>query len=131
EHIVTETTFYLDEADHCLLHPENAEGQMTPEGTSMFQQNGFPDIRITRDESLSQTYPQPISASDIKQKMQQLKLRLNASVREAADRDYPGGKTKHPGLGHFSALEWIRFAEMHMRHHLRQKARIEQALNLS
>jgi hypothetical protein len=38
------------------------------------------------------------------------------------------GKTKHPGLGYFDAREWLGFAEMHMRHHIRQKERIEQCL---
>jgi hypothetical protein len=35
------------------------------------------------------------------------------------------GKTKHPGLGYFSAKEWLQFANMHFRHHLRQKKRID------
>jgi len=35
------------------------------------------------------------------------------------------GKTKHPGLNYFSADEWFRFAEMHFRHHERQKKRID------
>jgi hypothetical protein len=39
-----------------------------------------------------------------------------------------GGKTKHPGLGYFSAHEWLQFADMHFRHHLRQKKRIDDFL---
>jgi hypothetical protein len=35
------------------------------------------------------------------------------------------GKSRHPGLGYFNAGEWLRFIEMHMRHHLRQKERID------
>jgi hypothetical protein len=42
--------------------------------------------------------------------------------------DNATGKTRHPGLLYFSALEWLRFAEMHMRHHFRQKKRIDEAL---
>jgi hypothetical protein len=38
------------------------------------------------------------------------------------------GKTRHPGLLFFSALEWLRFTEMHMRHHFRQKKRIDHKL---
>jgi hypothetical protein len=38
------------------------------------------------------------------------------------------GKTKHPGLNYFNANEWFQFAEMHFRHHLRQKKRIEEFL---
>jgi hypothetical protein len=41
------------------------------------------------------------------------------------------GKTEHPGFLFFTALEWLRFAEMHMRHHLRQKKRIDDKLVLN
>jgi len=41
------------------------------------------------------------------------------------------GKTKHPGLHYFSATEWLQFAEMHFRHHLRQKKRIEDFLKVT
>lgn len=40
------------------------------------------------------------------------------------------GKTKHPGLDYFSAIEWLQFAEMHLRHHLRQKKRIDHFLKI-
>ncbi|MEO5600454.1 MAG: DinB family protein, partial [Cyclobacteriaceae bacterium] len=38
------------------------------------------------------------------------------------------GKTEHPGLRFFNALEWLQFAEMHMRDHFRQKKRIDDKL---
>jgi hypothetical protein len=38
------------------------------------------------------------------------------------------GKTKHPGFGYFSAHECLQFADMHFRHHLRQKKRIDDLL---
>lgn len=41
------------------------------------------------------------------------------------------GKTKHPGLGYFNASEWLRFAEMHFRHHLKQKKRIDDFLKIT
>jgi hypothetical protein len=37
-------------------------------------------------------------------------------------------ETQHPGLYHFSANEWYQFAEMHFRHHVRQKKRIDDYL---
>jgi len=40
------------------------------------------------------------------------------------------GKSKHPGLGFFSASEWFQFAEMHLRHHLKQKERIDRFLQI-
>jgi len=38
------------------------------------------------------------------------------------------GKTKHPGLLYFNAGEWLQFATIHLRHHLRQKKRIDTLL---
>ena len=41
------------------------------------------------------------------------------------------GKTRHPGLLYFNAVEWLQFAEMHLRHHFRQKKRIDEQLLIS
>jgi hypothetical protein len=34
-------------------------------------------------------------------------------------------KTKHPRLGYLNAKQWLRFIEIHLRHHLKQLKRIE------
>jgi hypothetical protein len=38
-------------------------------------------------------------------------------------------KTKHPGFHYLNAIEWLQFIEMHFRHHLKQKKRIDKYLN--
>jgi hypothetical protein len=38
------------------------------------------------------------------------------------------GKTKYPGLNYFTAKEWLQFAGIHLRHHLKQKKRIDDFL---
>jgi hypothetical protein len=128
-HIVTETGFYIEEIENCLSSNENISEQMTEEAKTMFNQNSFPDIKIKRDSSLSQFYPQPESKFDIHEKMKKLKVQLNHLLLKIKTSEYKG-KTKHPGLGYFNTQQWIQFAEMHMRHHLRQKDRIEAGLNL-
>ena len=64
---------------------------------------------------------------ELMEQMTRLKERLVALIGEVEHFDITG-KTKHPGLGYFDAREWLGFAEMHMRHHLRQKERIEKCL---
>jgi DinB family protein len=128
-HVVTETDFYLQQVEDCLRSNENIHGEMTADAKMMFDQNRFPDIRIKRDSSLSQFYPQPTSKAEMRESMQQLKVQLNNLLKRIETSSY-GGKTRHPGLGYFNALQWIQFAEMHMRHHLAQKDRIEAALKL-
>jgi hypothetical protein len=41
------------------------------------------------------------------------------------------GKTKHPGLHYFNADEWLQFADMHFRHHVKQKKKIDDFLRIS
>ena len=40
------------------------------------------------------------------------------------------GKSQHPGIQSLNPPEWLRYAEMHMRHHLKQKSRIDAFLKL-
>lgn len=37
----------------------------------------------------------------------------------------PKLKTKHPRLGYLNAKQWLRFTEIHLKHHLKQLDRIE------
>lgn len=36
-------------------------------------------------------------------------------------------KTKHPRLGYLNATQWLRFTEIHLKHHLKQLQRIEKS----
>lgn len=36
-------------------------------------------------------------------------------------------KTKHPRMGYFNAFQWLRFARIHLDHHLKQLNRIEKS----
>jgi hypothetical protein len=59
-----------------------------------------------------------------------LRAALTAIQRDVHGIDFSSGRGKagHPGLGYFSAAEWLQFAEMHLRHHFRQKERLDVAL---
>jgi hypothetical protein len=53
---------------------------------------------------------------------------------KALDDHYPliasanaGCKTKHPRLGYLNAKQWLRFIEIHLKHHLKQLERIEKS----
>lgn len=130
EHIVAESAFYIEQIEYCLHSNENSLMLMSAEARILFDQHSFPDIRIKRDSSLSQSYPQPLSKSVVVEKMRKLKDRLNHLLTEI-ELSKCSGKTRHPGLGYFNAGQWLEFTEMHMRHHLRQKERIETNLGLN
>lgn len=57
---------------------------------------------------------------------------------KALDEAYPlvskakaNSKTKHPRLGYLNAKQWLRFIEIHLKHHLKQLVRIEKSFQQS
>jgi hypothetical protein len=122
-HIVEETTFYIGQMNLCLLSDLNQTEGMNARGKMIFSGNAFPDERIKSDLHISYYVPQPVEKGELTAILLKLKSDLDEiGVRIAHSPSK--GKTPHPGLGYFTAEEWFRYADMHMRHHFRQKARL-------
>ena len=124
-HIISDTRFFIGQMKLALADTENYDKQMRNDAVEILNNNDFPDIQIS-NPSASQP-PQPLDKNEIlagltaiKQDMYELCLANNL--------DESKGKSLHPGLLYFNALEWLRLAEIHMRHHFRQKKRIDAAL---
>jgi DinB superfamily len=125
-HLIAETSHYLKQIHICLSTDANANKEMTVHAKSMFRNNEFPNELIEGPPSNANTL-QPPSKEELLKAFLKLKDELNqAATLLSASTSL--GKTKHPGLHYFSAREWLQFADMHMRHHLRQKKRIEEFL---
>lgn len=126
-HIIGDTTFYVEQIKTALsLNNLNAEKNMHKQAKVMFEQNGFPDMALENpfnDINLSQ----PQSKEELSQRLTLIKNEVNRLFTKV-DLSTADGKTEHPGFAFFNALEWLQFAEMHMRHHLRQKKRIDETL---
>lgn len=125
-HILDDTEWFVEQMRATQATKENDDKEMHPDAKRMFQNGGFPDIQI-QGPATNVFIPQPENKEELKQRL----LAIQAEV----DRLFGGydialgrGKTRHPGLLFFSSGEWMHFAEMHMRHHLRQKERIDEAL---
>lgn len=125
-HLISETKYYISRIDFCISSNRYANKEMTAEGQAMFRNNSFPDERLTGPPS-NDRIPQPGDKQILTSQFIQLKQDMNdrASIMEKSKFR---GKSKHPGLDYFTAAEWIQFADMHMRHHLKQKKRIEEYL---
>jgi hypothetical protein len=122
-HLAIDTSWHVGQMEIALWRDDFANEEMHPNAKAMFQHNQFPDIRIEGDAT-DENVPQPESKEEVLQKLTDIRKRVNnlcASPELATSK----GKTRHPGLLYFSALDWLRFTEMHMRHHLRQKARLD------
>jgi hypothetical protein len=125
-HILTDTEWFVGQMKAALATRENRDKEMHDDAKRMFRRNGFPDVPI--QGPATNTYiPQPQSREELQRRLLAIKTEVN-ELFTADERWREGGKTRHPGLLFFSAGEWLQFAEMHMRHHFRQKQRIDEAL---
>lgn len=122
-HVLDETDFYFNQIRVCLASNDHAMEESTQEAKLMFRNNAFPDLLIVGPPS-NALVRQPQSKQILADRLVRLK-----SLIDETDKLITGsllqGKAFHPGLRYLSAQEWFQFAEMHCRHHLRQKARIE------
>jgi hypothetical protein len=124
-HLISDTTFYLEQMNSSLRELNNLEGEMVPIAKMMFENNSFPNERLKGDPS-NDLLSQPETVEQLAASMRQLKHDLNELAKEITGK--MTGKTLHPGFGFFNAHEWLQFAEMHFRHHLRQKKSLDTAL---
>jgi hypothetical protein len=122
-HLIDDTGFFIEQIKVCVDGNDAAEKQPTPFGLKMLTDNDFPDEAIV-GASGNDFIPQPLSKEQLVKDMEVLKISMNAAAL-LIDKSPFKGKSKHPGLGYFNAEEWLQFAEMHLRHHLRQKKRID------
>jgi DinB family protein len=126
-HIINETNYFLQQVEICLMSEENSDRRMHADAMIMFQSNGFPDILIAGPPNNANT-PDPLTKDEVQQGLASIAHRL-VILREPLRQHRISGKTAHPGLQYLDARQWLRFAEMHMRHHFRQKGRIDDILS--
>ncbi len=125
-HLLEATSFFIEQVRSCLSSTNHATEEASPAARAMFQNNNFPDAVLEGPPSNAHT-PQPENKEQLTQGLIALKTEI-AELGILLSKSQSTGKTKHPGLHYFNALEWLQFAEMHFRHHLRQKQRIDDFL---
>lgn len=123
-HILDDTEWFVGQMGEALATQDNGDKEMHADAKQMFANNSFPDIQI-QGPATNVFIPQPESGEELKRRLVAIKEKVNGLFGNGAE---GVGKTRHPGLHYFSAGEWLQFAEMHMRHHLRQKARIDEVI---
>lgn len=126
-HLIEETTYYIEQIAFCLNKGEYASEKMSENAETMFLNNEFPDKKIKADPFISDSVQQPDSKQQLQEKMLEIKQEMGLMWERLISTDCIG-KAKHPGLGYFSGTEWVQYADMHLRHHLRQKERIDHFL---
>lgn len=125
-HLIENTDWFFGQIKICISCNGNEHEEASPAGKQMLLNNSFPDMQLEGPPDNDLT-PQPNSKKQIYDELMRQKEEI--AILAAQIRTSPfKGKTKHPGLDYFNANEWFQFAEMHMRHHLRQKMRIDEFL---
>jgi hypothetical protein len=125
-HLIEATGYSLKQAKTCTTGNDNMNGEKFLAAEKIFRDNELPDIFIEGPPSNAKT-PQPLNKDQILQGLIDLKNRF-IEVSTFVEKNQGNGKTKHFGLGYLTAGEWLQFAEIHFRHHLRQKKRLDEFL---
>jgi hypothetical protein len=126
-HVIGQTEYYVEQILSCISNNDNSQDDMSANGKMLFQNNGFPD-EIIEGPSTNADTPQPVSKEELMLHLLRIKKAINHAAVLISGSSF-AGKTKHPGLHYFNANEWLKFAEMHLRHHRRQKKRIDDYLS--
>jgi myosin-crossreactive antigen len=119
-HIIDDTTYFVTQMKIAAATDDNNEQMPQAGAKELFTNNAFPDIKIA-GPATDTFIQQPDSIAALLQALEQIRDEVNKLFSS----EIHNGKTAHPGLGYFTAKEWLQFADIHMRHHFRQKKRID------
>ncbi|MBC7828235.1 MAG: DinB family protein [Chitinophagaceae bacterium] len=128
-HLIENTDWFIGQIKICVSTNDHSLEQSLPAAKAMFLNNDFPDEALEGPPSNADTL-QPENKEQLMNCLLTLKTEINNVGRLISESQF-NGKTKHPGLNYFSAREWFQFAEMHLRHHKRQKKRIDEFLRIN
>ncbi len=93
-------------------------------GEGVFAANAFPPIQIKVPASPGYTPRQPEGIEGLREELDALTETMRSFAGRIAGFD-PEVRLSHPGLGLLNAEEWYLMVEMHFRHHLHQKRRLD------
>lgn len=130
QHLIIETRFLnLKNIKQSLSLQSENKSSKNIFGRLLFLVKTIPPYKFKIRDTKSNTIQQPSSIEDVRFHLKQLKT----NIREMAVRleNGNGTRTLHPFLGHLNAYEWFELIEIHFRHHLRQKSKIDKALGKS
>jgi hypothetical protein len=130
EHLTTGTfRFHLNHINNCLKG-KSGGGNKTFPGRIVFFLGSIPKRKIKVPPSPEYTPKQPVGVASVRGNLIKLIEEMKALIPslETSDRNQ---KSRHPFLGALNAEEWYRLIEMHFRHHLQQKERLDKSLGLN
>ena len=125
-HITEDTAWFVEQMAAAMQTKADSEKQMHEHARQMLRNNSFPNTMI-EGPATGIYIKQPESKDEVRQKLLTIRAEVN-NLYASFDPSKAIGKTRHPGLLYFNTLDWLQFAEMHLRHHFRQKKRIDEKI---
>jgi len=128
-HLVNGTLSYtLQQVEQCLDGSKTERnGSKTLPGKLTFMLQSFPPIRIKVPPSEIYTPKQPENIEVMSTGLEKLIVKMRETEKKLSGAGETR-KTAHPAFGFLNAREWFQLIEMHFRHHLRQKKRLDNFL---
>lgn len=118
--------FFFKNAEKCLAKEGVEKGKgRSFSGHLIFTFKMFPPVKYEMPRSVAVVPKQPESKEQLIEKLEDIKQMASAYIKRIPQSD-PELKIKHPFLGWLNTAEWISLCNIHFRHHMRQKKRIEQ-----
>jgi hypothetical protein len=117
--------FFFKNAERCLSKEGTSKGGSKKFGAYFIYVTGMlPPVRYEMPRQVSVVPRQPESKEQLIQKLEEVKMLAHQYIQRISESD-PSLKIKHPFLGWLNTAEWIELCNIHFKHHLRQKKRIE------
>ncbi|TBL80493.1 DinB family protein [Paenibacillus thalictri] len=124
DHLILAALDYMDKVAACATAQEDQPLGKTEAGEALFEQGGFPPIKIKLPDGPENNPSNTESVEALMQRLEQVRHNMSEwEVRLHAIN--PNCKVLHDGFGWLNAQEWFELAGMHFRHHLRQKDELE------
>ena len=126
--VVSARLYHLQQIAQCIKgkHTELNVRKKFP-GKLTFFLGSIPPMRIKVPPSETYTPKQPPNIETMKTSLEKLiKIMRETEQKLSGASEIP--KTAHPAFGFLNAREWFHMIEMHFRHHLRQKIRLDRFL---
>ncbi len=122
--------FFFKNAEKCLNKEGTEKGMGKKLGAHLIFTFGMmPQVKYEMPQQVAVIPKQPESLEQLIGKLEEIKKMAATYIQRIPDSD-PALKTRHPFLGWLNTAEWIQLCNIHFRHHLRQKSRLQKHLGL-
>lgn len=117
--------FFFKNAERCLNKEGTEKGKSKKVAAHLiFTLRTLPPVRYEMPRQVAVIPKQPESKEQLIGKLEEIKGIASGYIKRIPESD-PALKIKHPFLGWLNTAEWIELCNIHFRHHMRQKARLE------